>query len=166
MSAPAQMPVSRLSSPETTPSAPARSRACAPLHKNKKAPQHAGPADTFPPSGAASLFPGSSRHPPMPQRRSRKAKHGGRRTCPDLSGDYLPRRGTGQSPAAPICPLPFYPSGAKPRCLSCLFFLLPDSRGGPAGGDFFGVGGEDGEFGFGEEACEAAARAPAGAYEG
>ena len=162
MSAPAQMPVSRLSSPETALSAPARSRACAPS-KNKK------PRNT---QGLPILFrlqephPFSPTLPVIPPCRSGAAARqnmGVRGTCPDLSGDYLPRRGTGQSPAAPICPLPFYPSGAKPRCL---FFLLPDSRGDPAGGDFFGVGGEDGEFGFGEEACEAAARAPAGAYEG
>ena len=71
---------------------------------------------------------------------------------PRLLGELFSPAGSGAPSRAPA-----YPSSP---------LSSPDSGGGPAGGDFFGAGGEHGEFGFGEKACEAAARAPAGADEG
>ena len=116
--------------------APVRTPACALPFSRRTAPNHGLPCLT--PAAAAT-----------PQGEIR----GTRRACPDLSGNYFPRRGPGLRPDC---------SGPSPSSP----LSSPDSGGGPAGGDFFGAGGEHGEFGFGEEACEAAARAPAGADEG
>ena len=61
------------------------------------------------------------RQPSQSARRTAKpeAESGGTGgLVPTLSGNYFPRRGTGQRPASPVC-LPSNQSGAEPRC-SCL----------------------------------------------